>query len=490
MASSESKLDDVLAPFRRSQSETLEDLPPRRSRISVPSQDPNDSRFISQVGGGLDGVARVGDLQDSAFCSGSLLLSGRHVLTAAHCFNNPNGTPDLNPNPASLRVRFDTIEGRTVLPVSRVFIHPGWTADSDSNNDIAIIELGAVPPDGADRYDIFRGSNEVGQITVRAGFGTPGTGFTGEVASTDIPIRRTGQNRYDVLGEAFSPGVIPGTQLGYDFDSGQPTNDAIGREFGIRGTGVGGLEVGSTGGDSGGPGFINGQIAGVVSYGFSPSTPGIDFTDGNDTSFGEIFADTRVSAYQGWIDTTLAQSNAGNDTFVGTSRSDRLFSNAGNDTVQGGAGNDLIAAGRDNDVLLGSEGNDLLFGNRGNDIVDGGDGDDVLFGGRDFDTLIGGNGNDLLSGDRARDVLTGGPGSDRFVLNVELSGLDLGAADVITDFNRAEDFIALTGGITEPQLDFQFLNGSTAVRVRATGVILGVFSNVAPGQLSARFIPF
>ncbi len=490
MPSSDPTLDNVLAPFRRSPSAPTDDLAPRRSRISVPSQDPNDSRFISQVGNGLDGVARVGDLAASGFCSGTLLLSGRHILTAAHCFNNPNGSANLNPNPAPLRVRFDTVEGRTALPVRRVFIHPGWTADRDSNNDIAILELGAVHPDGANRYDIFRGSNEVGQIAQRAGYGTPGTGFTGEVSTTEVPIRRAGQNRYDVLGEAFSPGVIPGTQLGYDFDSGQSTNDAIGREYGIRGNGVGNLEVGSTSGDSGGPGFVNGQIAGIVSYGFSPTTPGIDFSDGNDTSFGEIFADTRVSAYQGWIDTTLAQSNAGNDTFVGTSRNDRLLSNAGNDTVQGGGGNDIIAAGRDNDVLLGGDGNDLMFGNRGNDNLDGGNGDDVLFGGRDFDTLIGGNGNDLLSGDRARDVLTGGPGSDRFVLNVALSGLDLGSADVITDFNRAEDLIALTGGITEPQLDFQFLNGSTAVRVRATGVVLGIFNGVAPGQLLARFVPF
>ena len=464
---------------------------PRRSRISVPSNDPNDSRFISQVGAGLDGVVRVGDLAAGGFCTGSLLLSGRHILTAAHCFNNANDTPDLSPNPTPLRVRFDTVEGRTVLPVNRVFIHPDWRADRDSNNDIAILELGAVPPNGADRYDIFRGSNEVGQVIQRVGYGAPGTGLTGEVPDTEnpVPIRRVGQNRYDTLGDFFSPAVIPGTQLGYDFDSGLPANDAIGRDYGIQGFGVGGSEVGSTSGDSGGPSFINGQVAGVVSYGFRPITPGVDVTDENDTSFGEIFADTRVSAYAGWIDTTLAQSNSGNDTFIGTSRGDRLFSNAGNDTVQGNAGDDLIAAGRDNDVLLGSDGNDLLFGNRGNDNLDGGNGNDVLFGGRDFDTLTGGAGDDLLSGDRGQDILTGGPGSDRFVLNVELSGLDVAGADVVTDF-AAGDLLTLTGGITESQLSLEFLGNATAVRVQATGVVLGVVNGVMPAQLAGQFVPF
>ena len=463
---------------------------PRYPRISVPSQDPNDSRFLSPVGNGLDGVVRVGDFSASGgSCTGSLLLSGRHILTAAHCFNAAANTPNLNPDPTLLRVRFDTVEGRIVLPVSRVFIHPGWTADRDSNNDIAILELGAVPPDSADRYDIFRGSNEVGQVIQRVGFGVGGTGLLGEIEEDGVPIRRVGQNRYDVLGDVFSPAVIPGTQLGYDFDNGQPTNDAIGRDYGVRGTGVGALEVGSSSGDSGGPSFINGQIAGIVSYGFSPTTPGVDVTDANDTSFGEIFADTRVSAYQGWIDTTLAESNSGNDTFVGTSRSDRLFSNAGNDTVQGGAGDDLVAAGRDNDVLIGGDGNDLLFGNRGGDNLDGGNGNDSLYGGRDFDTLVGGFGDDLLSGDRGQDILTGGPGSDRFVLNPALSGLDVAGADIITDFT-GEDRLSLTGGITESQLSLNVLGSATAIRVRATGVVLGVVNNVTPAQLVGQFVPF
>ncbi len=80
-----------------------------------------------------------------------------------------------------------------------------------------------------------------------------------------------------------------------------PEHDALGVEFGIRGLGLGEREVGSSHGDSGGPSSIDGKIAGIVSSGWSPSVPGVDVTDENDTSFGEIFTDTRVSAYARFI---------------------------------------------------------------------------------------------------------------------------------------------------------------------------------------------
>ena len=69
--------------------------------------------------------------------------------------------------------------------------------------------------------------------------------------------------------------------------------------------GYGKYEIGIGPGDSGGPGFIDGKIAGVHSFGFTHFcegvTNGTDFSCGLNSSFGEMSGDTRVSYYAGWI---------------------------------------------------------------------------------------------------------------------------------------------------------------------------------------------
>ena len=68
-------------------------------------------------------------------------------------------------------------------------------------------------------------------------------------------------------------------------------------------------EVLSAPGDSGGPTFIDGYIAGVTSYGYRLS--GSDIDGGLNSSFGEFGADTRVSSYINWIDKVLAGGGGG-----------------------------------------------------------------------------------------------------------------------------------------------------------------------------------
>ena len=70
--------------------------------------------------------------------------------------------------------------------------------------------------------------------------------------------------------------------------------------------GFGKLEVGIASGDSGGPGFIDGKIAGVHSFGFTHRctgvTNGTDFDCGLNSSYGEMSGDTRVSVWADFID--------------------------------------------------------------------------------------------------------------------------------------------------------------------------------------------
>ena len=106
------------------------------------------------------------------------------------------------------------------------------------------------------------------------------------------------------------PGWTGGDRVLFsDFDDGTAQHDAFGLFFGINGLGKGLDEVSTAAGDSGGPTFLNGQIAGLTSFGIR-----VFFLDGsssdvdafNNSSFGEFNAFTRVSAYQDWIDSQIS----------------------------------------------------------------------------------------------------------------------------------------------------------------------------------------
>ncbi len=81
--------------------------------------------------------------------------------------------------------------------------------------------------------------------------------------------------------------------------------------------------------------------------------------------------------------------------------------------------------------ILTGNGADHLTGNGGANRFDSGAGND---------TLLGGAGDDVLSGGAGKDYMTGGAGADQFVFLT-----NAGTADVIYDFNSAEDRIVLDG---------------------------------------------
>lgn len=258
-------------------------------------------------GGFLDGV---GDfiINNSNRCSSALLGDGLHVLTAAHCVTDDNGADDFSFG----TVRFFGDNGTYLMGVDEVFVHANWTGSFSDGNDIAVVRLNNVVDSEITRYDIYRDTDEVGQVGDKAGFGRSGTGVTGSTLASGT--KRTVQNRYDVAG--LSPFGISSDVLMYDFDNGNPANDAIGALVGflppspfvVDPIGVGVNEGIAAPGDSGGPTFIGNMIAGVTSFGFSysfgnGSTPDIDGPNPTvNSSFGEIAGDTRVSTYAGFID--------------------------------------------------------------------------------------------------------------------------------------------------------------------------------------------
>lgn len=472
--------------------------------VAIPPANPDDPgyRASGQQFTGVVGLQRGGLID----CSGALLYNGRHILTAAHCFNNPDGTPNLNPDPSGLTIIFDLPEGRvTRSDIKTITIHPAWTSDPARNNDIAIIELAAQAPEAADRYQVYSDTNEVGQNFQRVGYGIQASGLTGEVEPADDPNRakRFGLNRYDAVSDIFASRpeliaplpVVPGTQLAYDFDNGNPANDAFGQQFGLSDLGLGASEVAASTGDSGGPAFINGAIVGISAYGLDPAIDRIDITgfQSNNSSFGEFFVDTRVSAFLGFITETLANANAGETIETGTGRNDTLAGNQGHDSLRGGAGNDILIGGSDSDQLFGEADSDMLYGNRQADALDGGDGSDTLLGGQDADTLSGSAGDDVLAGDRGTDVLTGGTGRDRFIIAAGDESIDREFADIITDFSVEDnDQIELGAGLTAADLLLEpsLISGlGITVRVRETSAALAFIQGVTIEGLAGRIVP-
>ncbi len=134
------------------------------------------------------------------------------------------------------------------------------------------------------------------------GYGLTGTGTSGEILGT-TGTKRHGENRWEALLDQIDS-TESHNLLVYDFDNGNPANDALGALLGIHDTGLGLAEANSARGDSGGPNFLDGKIAGIVTGG--AGVPATDVTPITDSSFGEISFDTRVSAYATWIDAVVA----------------------------------------------------------------------------------------------------------------------------------------------------------------------------------------
>jgi Ca2+-binding RTX toxin-like protein len=131
--------------------------------------------------------------------------------------------------------------------------------------------------------------------------------------------------------------------------------------------------------------------------------------------------------------------------------------------------NDSLRGTPEADRIEGLGGNDELFGFDGNDVLDGGDGNDEAFGGHGNDSIDGGPGDDFLDGREGEDTLTGGPGRDAFVYYASAEN----GADIITDFNTAEDIIALHG----------FAGADVTVRTEGSDTVIDL---PGPEQITLR----
>jgi hypothetical protein len=259
----------------------------------VSTDDP--ANHVVQPGTGYDGVVQV--FAGYGAGSGTLLLDGKHILTAAHVVTE--GSQAL---PAEMvSVVFTLPTGPVTVQASQVFVAPNYNGNPFMGGDVAVITLATAAPAGVKGYDIYRKTDEVGKVMDFYGYGNWGTGQTGGDGDTFGTLHH-GRNKWEATGDIFAGGYSSDL-LYFDFDDGTAARDAFGTDHGIVDTGLGQDEADQAHGDSGGPSFIAGSnvIAAVCTGGAPSSTVDLDGQLGNST-FGEYCCDTRVSVYASWID--------------------------------------------------------------------------------------------------------------------------------------------------------------------------------------------
>jgi hypothetical protein len=306
-----------------------------QSKLVVHSADQiNDPQFVQGASNfsGVGGLIINTDTLDAAgfvsLCTGTF-ISSTIVVTAAHCLD----APDIN------RIRFRTGAG-TLNPSMQYegfsyAVNPNWDGNLVGGADIGVIRLETAASNGEDIYGLYTGNDEFGKIHTKVGFGTTGEGTAG-TSGADF-LKRAGNNIYEFDGTLFDGGS-DGTLL-FDFDSGLAQNDVFGiiddlfcgGLCGAHQTGVvmNGefTEANSSPGDSGGPTFIDGLLAGITSFGITGAildgvcgpghidpdsdAPGVDDFDTpvsqacTNSSFGEIAGDTRISHQLAFLNAAL-----------------------------------------------------------------------------------------------------------------------------------------------------------------------------------------
>jgi secreted trypsin-like serine protease len=236
-------------------------------------------RFLIPTGGG------------GAILGSGTLIRSDWVLTAAHVVSNNSGVA-FNPS----NVRFTL--GGTDYFGAEVILHPNYVnfgASVLDGWDIALVRLQTAVTGVASAKINTTFGNEIGRVGTYVGFGSTGTGLTGNTQAGGI--KRAGDNVIDTDGTFFSN--ISDKVLLTDFDSPTSNLSTFGSSAPLN------LEYMIAPGDSGGAQFIETDdgwlLAGVNSF-VSQGRGGSSVS-----SYGWLGGTMRVSSHADWIVQTVPE---------------------------------------------------------------------------------------------------------------------------------------------------------------------------------------
>lgn len=223
-------------------------------------------------------------------CSG-VAIAPTVILTAAHCMSGP----------AEVASAFftDSAANLASYGVSSYLVHPSFTGNTLTQVDLALVYLTSPIAAWVSIYEIYSNTDEVGQIYQVAGWGARVSNGGNQGDGAPGTALRVGNNFWDATFAPFAPLFLTAARddiLVADFDDGTAAHNGWMNLFpslGLTNAGVAN-EVTFAAGDSGGPSFLGGRVAGITSFNVRSrlAVPG---------AFGEFNGATRISSHIVWI---------------------------------------------------------------------------------------------------------------------------------------------------------------------------------------------
>jgi hypothetical protein len=231
--------------------------------------------------------ASVGSVVRNGVPYSGVLITRRHVLTAAHVAGD---------DPAKLAFVLNAGgDASHQLAVKAIHRHPEWKGFDPKrpNDDLAILELGEAAPADIAIHPIVSGGLRRGMEFTVVGYGASGNGDVGTTVSSTATVKRVGRNTVDKL---IPDETVPERIEGFIFDFDGGGHNVMGGE------GLGNdVETTFAGGDSGSPSFIHAPGGWAL---FGVNTFIMAFPDGptKPSTFGTGGGGMIVAAYKEWIE--------------------------------------------------------------------------------------------------------------------------------------------------------------------------------------------